>query len=184
MEKSFEHIVDYNFTAGLETKLDEVEQGNLDMLTILRDFYGEFSGMLDTAYHTIEKVKMPEEETDIECEKCGRKMVIKTGRYGKFLACPGFPECKNTKQYLDETGKTCPKCGGKVIFKQTKKKKKFIGCENYPECDYSSWNLPIDGTCPKCNTFLTKGRIDYKPHIICGNPDCDYKELIKKKNGK
>jgi DNA topoisomerase-1 len=181
MEKSFEHIVDYNFTAGLETKLDEVEQGNLDMQSILRDFYGEFSGLLDTAYHTLEKVKMPEEETDIECEKCGRKMVIKTGRYGKFLACPGFPECKNTKQYLEETGKECPKCGGKVIYKQTKKKKKFIGCENYPECDYSSWNLPIDGNCPKCGTFLTKGRIDYKPHIICGNPDCEYKELIVKK---
>lgn len=182
MEKSFEHIVDYNFTAGLETKLDEVEQGNLDMLTILTDFYGDFSNMLDTAYQTLEKVKMPEEETDIICEKCGRNMVIKTGRYGKFLACPGFPECKNTKQFLDETGKECPKCSGKVIYKQTKKKKKFIGCENYPECDFSSWNLPIDGNCPKCGTFLTKGRIEYKPHIICGNPDCDYKEAITKKN--
>ncbi len=181
MEKSFEHIVDYNFTAGLEDKLDEVEQGNLDMLSILTDFYIDFSRILDHAYQTLEKVKMPVEETDIICEKCGRNMVIKTGRYGKFLACPGFPECKNTKQFLEETGKTCPKCGGKVIYKTTKKKKKFIGCENYPECDYSSWNLPIEGSCPKCGTFLTKGRIDYKPHIICGNPDCEYKELITKK---
>jgi len=181
MEKSFDHIVDYNFTADLENKLDDVEQGNLDMLSILTDFYSEFSGILDTAYQTLEKVKMPVEETDIICEKCGRNMVIKTGRYGKFLACPGFPECKNTKQYLEETGNDCPKCGGKVIFKTTKKKKKFIGCENYPECDFSSWNLPIEGNCPKCETFLTKGRIEYKPHIICGNPDCDYKELITKK---
>ena len=182
MEKAFINIVDYNFTADLENKLDEVEQGNNDMLTILNEFYDDFSKTLDTAYETLEKIKMPEEETDIICEKCGKNMVIKTGRYGKFLACPGFPECKNTKQLLDETGKACPKCSGKVIFKQTKKKKKFISCENYPECDFSSWNLPIDGDCPKCGTFLTKGRIEYKPHIICGNPDCDYKELIKKKD--
>ncbi len=182
MEKSFEKIVDYNFTAELENKLDEVEQGNANMLSILTDFYSDFSGILETAYETLEKIKIPEEETDIICEKCGKNMVIKTGRYGKFLACPGFPDCKNTKQYLDETGNVCPKCGGKVIFKQTKKKKKFIGCENYPECDFSSWNLPIEGNCPKCNTFLTKGRIEYKPHIICGNPDCDYKQLITKKN--
>ncbi len=182
MEKSFINIVDYNFTADLENKLDEVEQGNLDMLTILTDFYGDFSTTLDTAYETLEKIVMPVEETDIICEKCGKNMVIKTGRYGKFIACPGFPECKNTKQFLDDSGKICPKCSGKVIFKQTKKKKKFIGCENYPECDFSSWNLPIDGECPKCGTFLTKGRIEYKPHIICGNPDCDYKELIKKKD--
>ena len=180
MEKSFDKIVDYGFTAGLENKLDEIERGNASMSGILTEFYSDFSGILDTAYKTLEKVKMPEIETDIECEKCGRKMVIKEGRYGKFLACPGFPECKNTKQYLDETGKVCPKCGGKVIYKQTRKKKKFIGCENYPECDFSSWNLPVDGDCPKCGTFLTKGRVDYKPHIICPNPDCDYKELIKK----
>lgn len=184
MEKAFMNIVDYNFTAELEDKLDEVEQGNNNMLTILTEFYGDFSKILDTAYETLEKVKMPVEETDIICEKCGKNMVIKTGRYGKFIACPGFPECKNTKQFLDDTGKVCPKCSGKVIYKQTKKKKKFIGCENYPECDFSSWNLPIDGECPKCGTFLTKGRIEYKPHIICGNPDCDYKELIEKKNEK
>ena len=182
MEKSFINIVDYNFTADLENKLDEVEQGNNDMLTILTDFYGDFVKTLDTAYKTLEKIVLPVEETDIICEKCGKNMVIKTGRYGKFLACPGFPECKNTKQLVEETGKACPKCGGKVIVKQTKKKKKFIGCENYPECDFSSWNLPIDGDCPKCGTFLTKGRIEYKPHIICGNPECDYKELIKKKD--
>jgi len=182
MEKSFINIVDYNFTADLENKLDEVEQGNNDMLTILTDFYGDFVKTLDTAYETLEKIVMPVEETDIICEKCGKNMVIKTGRYGKFIACPGFPECKNTKQFLDDSGKICPKCSGKVIFKQTKKKKKFIGCENYPECDFSSWNLPIDGECPKCGTFLTKGRIEYKPHIICGNPDCDYKELIIKKD--
>lgn len=184
MEKHFEKIVDYNFTADMENRLDEVEQGNLDMLTILKEFYSDFSSIMDEAYDKLEKVEMPVETTDVICEKCGKNMVVKTGRYGKFLACPGYPDCKNTKQLLEETGKDCPKCGGKVIFKQTKKKKKFIGCENYPTCDYSSWNLPIDGNCPKCGTFLTKGRIEYKPHIICGNPDCDYKELITKKDEK
>lgn len=182
MEKSFDHIVDYNFTADLEDKLDEIEKGNTKMLSVLSEFYSEFSDILENAYNTLEKIKMPEEETDIICEKCGRNMVVKTGRYGKFLACPGFPECKNTKQYLDETGKTCPKCKGKIIYKQTKKKKKFIGCENYPDCDFSSWSLPIDEDCPKCGTFLTKGRIDYKPYIICANPDCDFKKVIQKGN--
>lgn len=180
MEKGFMKIVDFNFTAELENKLDNIENGSSDMLTVLSDFYNEFSTILDDAYKNLEKVEMPVVETDIICEKCGRNMVIKDGKYGKFLACPGFPECKNTQQIKDETGHDCPKCGGKVILKQTRKKKKFIGCENYPECDFSSWNLPTEGKCPKCDTFLTKGRIDYKPHIICGNPDCDYKELLKK----
>jgi len=180
MEKGFGEIVDYNFTAGLENKLDDIENGNSEMISVLSDFYNDFSKMLDDAYKNLEKVKMPVIETDIVCEKCGRNMVIKEGRYGKFLACPGFPECKNTKQYLEETGHECPKCGGKVIYKQTKKKKKFIGCENYPECDFSSWNLPTEGTCPKCGTFLTKGRIEYKPHIICANPECDYKKPLSK----
>ena len=180
MEKGFGHIVDYNFTADLENKLDDIENGTSDMVSVLTDFYNDFSGILDDAYNNLERVKMPVEETDIICDKCGRNMVIKEGRYGRFLACPGYPECKNTKQLVDETGHSCPKCGGKVIVKTTKKKRKFIGCENYPTCDFSSWNLPAEGNCPKCNTFLTKGRIDYKPHLICPNPECDYTEPLKK----
>lgn len=179
MEKGFEMIVDYNFTAELESKLDEVEQGNADMESILEEFYNDFSTILDDAYNNLEKVKMPVVETDIVCEKCGRNMVIKTGRYGKFLACPGFPECKNTKPYLDDTGKKCPKCGGKVIYKQTKKGKKFLGCENYPKCDFSTWNMPAEGDCPECGTFLTKGNINRVPHLICPNPDCEYTKKVE-----
>jgi DNA topoisomerase-1 len=122
---------------------------------------------------------MPVVETDIVCEKCGRNMVIKTGRYGKFLACPGFPECKNTKPYIDDTGKKCPKCEGRVIYKQTKKGKKFLGCENYPKCDFSTWNMPAEGECPECGTFLTKGNINRVPHLICPNPDCEYTKKIE-----
>ncbi|MBN2558440.1 MAG: type I DNA topoisomerase [Clostridia bacterium] len=180
MENNFTHIVDYNFTADMENKLDDIEQGGTDMNSVLSDFYNEFSEILDNAYKTLEKVAMPVEETDIICEKCGRNMVVKTGRYGKFIACPGYPECKNIKPYIEDTGKICPKCGGRVVYKTTRKNKKFIGCENYPACDFSSWNLPTDGNCPKCGTFLTKGRIDYKPHIVCPNPACDYKEQIVK----
>ncbi|MFO7611794.1 MAG: type I DNA topoisomerase [Clostridia bacterium] len=180
MENNFTHIVDYNFTADMENKLDDIEQGGVDMNSVLTEFYNEFSEILDNAYKTLEKVEMPVEETDIVCEKCGMKMVVKTGRYGKFIACPGYPECRNIKPYIEDTGKICPKCGGRVVYKTTRKNKKFIGCENYPTCDFSSWNLPTEGNCPKCGTFLTKGRIDYKPHIVCPNPACDYKEQIVK----
>ncbi|MBN1624754.1 MAG: type I DNA topoisomerase [Clostridia bacterium] len=180
MEKGFNHIVDYNFTADLENKLDDIENGSSDMLSVLSGFYNEFSGILDDAYKNLEKIEMPVEETDVICDLCGRNMVIKEGRFGKFLACPGFPECRNTKQIVDDTGHTCPKCKGRVIVKTTRKKKKFIGCENYPTCDFSSWNMPMEGNCPKCGTFLTAGKIDFKPYKICANPDCDYTEALKK----
>jgi DNA topoisomerase-1 len=117
---------------------------------------------------------MPVDVSDEVCEKCGKQMVVKMGRFGKFLACPGFPECKNTKPFLEEAGVKCPKCAGRVIYRKTKRGRKYLGCENYPKCDFMTWDMPSDKTCPKCSNFLTqksKGNtITYK----CSNTECDY----------
>jgi len=181
MVSNFSDIVNIDFTAKMEESLDKVEEGSVEWKTLLKDFYGPFSETVKQA-ETISRVEMPVEESDVVCENCGRKMVIKSGRFGKFLACPGFPECKNTKPYLEEAGVKCPKCSGRVIYRKTKKNRKYLGCENYPRCDFMTWDMPSGKTCPKSSSFVTQkvkgSTIFYK----CANPDCDYSEEQKKES--
>lgn len=179
MMANFPEIVSINFTADMEERLDKVEDGQVQWKALLREFYTPFKETVTKA-EGINKIEIPVEESDVICDKCGRKMVIKSGRFGKFLACPGFPECKNTKPLLEEAGVKCPKCSGKVIILKTKRNRKYLGCENYPKCDFMSWDMPSDKTCPKCSSFMTKktktNTIAYK----CANPECDYSEEEQK----
>jgi len=174
MKEYFKDIVDVDFTARMEKNLDDVEEGHKDWVQMMREFYPAFEDVLKEAESKLEKVELPVEETDIKCEKCGRNMVIKMGRFGKFLACPGFPECRNAKPILEEAGVDCPKCGGKVIIKKTKKGRKYIGCENNPKCDFMSWDLPAGENCPKCGSFMVKKFVKKRPVIQCIK--CDYEK--------
>lgn len=177
MKERFPKIVDVKFTAKMEQDLDEVESGKNEWVDLLSDFYGDFDKTLKKAKIDMQGVKLQlkEDETDIVCEKCGRKMVVKVGRYGKFIACPGYPECKNVKKYVEEAGVPCPKCSGEVIIKHTKKGKVFYGCSNYPKCDFVSWYEPTKEKCPKCGEILyaKKGK---KPSLFCQKEGCGYKK--------
>jgi DNA topoisomerase-1 len=177
MKDHFKHIVDAKFTAKMENDLDAVERGETDWVDTLDAFYQDFEKVLEKAEKSMEgkRVKVPDEETDIVCDQCGRNMVIKIGRFGKFLACPGFPECKNTKKIVQETKGTCPLCGQKIILKKSKKGRSFYGCENYPNCNFMTWNMPVEDKCPKCgNTLFKKGGKSGK--LICEKPDCGYEK--------
>lgn len=233
MKKNFPEIVDYKFTASVEEDLDKIARGEETMTEVLGDFYGDFSKTLEKAQESIKdnKVKIPDEESDIICEKCGRKMVIKHGRFGTFAACPGYPECKNTKAIdkkgnvmekkteepektdmkcekcggdivirsssygrfyacsnfpkcrytkaiLEPIGVKCPKCGGDIVKAYGKKKNLYYRCEKYPECDFSSWDLPTAEKCPKCGKMLfeKKGK-----GLYCADAACDYKDFEDKK---
>ncbi len=170
MTQAFPKIVDVNFTANMETLLDEVEEGDKDWKDILRDFYPEFSNSVEIAEKELESVKIADEVTDEICELCGRNMVIKYGPHGKFLACPGFPECRNTKQLLEKIGVKCPKCGKEVVLRKTKKGRKYYGCETGADCEFISWQKPSEEKCPTCNEYLTeKGN-----KLVCSNPKCGY----------
>ena len=181
MKEYFSEIIDIDFTANLEKRLDEVEMGKEEWKQILRDFYPDFKHCVDDAQERLAKVELKDEVTDVICEKCGRNMVIKYGRYGKFLACPGFPECQNAKPYFEEAGVNCPECGGRVLIKKTKKGRTYYGCENNPECGFMSWNKPTGEKCPKCGSFLEeKGKKN--PKIVCSNEKCGYvKEMPEAK---
>jgi len=173
MKNYFEDIVAVDFTANMEDTLDRVEEGNMEWKDIIRAFYPIFDTDLKNAYDKLSKVELKDEVTDVICEKCGRNMVVKYGRYGKFLACPGFPECSNIKPLYEETDVACPKCGGKVLIKKTKKGRKYFGCENNPECDFMSWNKPSSEKCPECGSFLEeKGTKIVK--LVCSNPKCGF----------
>lgn len=174
MEEHFKDIVNVNFTADMETQLDSVEGGERNWKDLLSDFYQGFSKSLEAASEKISKVELPVEETDEVCEKCGRNMVIKMGRYGKFLACPGFPECRNAKPIINEAGVICPKCGGKIHNRKTRKGKHYLGCENYPKCDYSSWDIASDKKCPKCGNFMTQKYRGNKVQFTCSLESCAY----------
>ena len=184
MTKNFPQIVDTKFTAEMETKLDEVEEGQDDWQKMLGDFYTPFAETLEKATNT-ERVKMPEEVTDIPCEKCGAMMVVKSGRYGKFLACPNYPECKNTKPLIEDIGVPCPKCGKKVVKKKSKRGKVFFGCEGYPECDFVSWDQPVLDKCEVCggDMVLKFGR-NRVPYHQCTNPECKHRQYTKKEKKK
>ena len=174
MKTYFPDIVDIDFTANMEKRLDDVEMGKEEWKQIIRDFYPDFKKSVENAVEKLEKIEIKDEETDIICEKCGRNMVIKYGRYGKFLACPGFPECQNAKPYFEEAGVNCPECGGKILIKKTKRGRIYYGCEhNGDGCDFMSWNKPTGEKCPECGAFLEeKGRKN--PKIVCSNEKCGY----------
>ncbi len=173
MKGYFGEIVDVDFTANMEKRLDEVEIGNDEWKQVIRDFYPDFKTCVDDATEKLAKIEIKDEESDVICEKCGRNMVIKYGRYGKFLACPGFPDCQNAKPFFEDAGVSCPDCGGKVQIKKTKKGRAYFGCENNPECNFMSWNKPTGEKCPKCGSFLEeKGRKNGK--IVCSNVKCGF----------
>ncbi len=182
MREHFKNIVDVDFTAKMENDLDEVEVGKVDYVDMLRKFYGDFSHTLDEAEKAMEgsRMKVPHEETDMVCELCGKKMVIKIGRFGKFLACSGFPECKNTKRIVQETGGLCPLCGGKVLEKKSKTGKKYYGCEHNPKCSFMTWDEPLKEKCPQCGSSLFKKR-GKAGKIYCAKEGCGYERGLKDK---
>ena len=170
MKKGFPSIVDVNFTANMEMLLDGVEEGVVKWKTIVRNFYPDLKEAIEQAEEQLDKIKIEDEVTDTICEECGRNMVIKYGPYGKFLACPGFPSCKNTKPHYELVGVPCPSCGGAVVLKKTKKGRKFYGCTNNPECEFMSWQKPAGKTCPECGEYLVeKGK-----KLSCSNTSCGF----------
>ena len=183
LKEKFPKIVNTKFTAGMETQLDEVGEGNEDYIAMLHEFYDDFEKTLTKAKADMKdvKVQLKEDQTDIPCEKCGRMMVIKTGRFGKFLACPGYPECKNAKPLVTKTDAKCPKCGGEVIEKKSKKGYTFYGCGNWPECQFMTWDKPTDDKCPKCgkSLFKRKGGL-----IVCLDENCGYEKKAERKSKK
>ncbi len=172
MVKAFPSIVDVNFTATMEALLDSVAEGTIEWKTVIRNFYPDLVESVSKAEKVLEKIELHDEKTDVECELCGRKMVIKYGPHGKFLACPGFPDCRNTKPYYEKIGVTCPKCGGDIVIKKTQKGRRYYGCINNPECDVMTWQKPSDKRCPKCgNMLLERGN-----KLVCADNTCGYVE--------
>ena len=173
LEEYFKDIVDVKFTANLEGELDEVADGTLDKNDLLRKFYDPFDETLKQAEDVIGEVEIPDEVTDIPCDKCGRMMVVKQGRFGKFLACPGFPDCRNAKPLLRDTGVACPKCGGKIVERKSRRGRAFFGCDHYPDCDYTTWDEPQQEKCKVCGSFMQKHRYRTGRSILyCSNEAC------------
>ena len=182
MKDNFKDIVDIQFTADMEEKLDGVEEGATNSKAILRNFYREFEPTLKKAEANIEKVKIADEVSDVPCEKCGAMMVYKLGRYGKFLACPNFPECRNTKAITETIDAPCPKCGAKLIKRKSKKGGKvFYGCERYPECDFISWDLPAKEPCPQCGSMMVCKSTKAGNELRCVNKECGHIIKIARK---
>ncbi len=175
MGQAFPTIVDAKFTANIEGLLDGVEEGEVQWKTIIRNFYPDLKEAVDKAEAELEKVEIRDEESDEVCEKCGRRMVIKYGPSGKFLACPGYPECKNTKPYYEKTGLNCPQCGNEIVIKITRKGRKYYGCLGYPECEFMSWDKPAGENCKKCGKYMViKGK-----KKVCSDKECGYSENIE-----
>ncbi|RKY01654.1 DNA topoisomerase I, partial [Candidatus Poribacteria bacterium] len=175
--KSFPEIMDVKFTANMESKLDEIEEGRANWIDVLKEFYANFRRYLEAAPRAMSEAKKEMvEETDEVCKLCGRKMVIRWGRYGRFLACSAYPECKFTRPL--GIGVKCPKCGGELVERRSKKGKTFYGCENYPDCDYVVWDKPVDKPCPKCGfPFLVEKRGQRgRRYLACPNEGCDHVE--------
>ena len=177
MKQCFPSIVDTRFTANMEMLLDKVGDGSVKWKTVVENFYPDLDEAVKTAQTTLESIKIADEVSDVICDVCGRNMVIKYGPHGKFLACPGFPDCKNTKPYLEKIGVACPKCGGEVILKKTKKGRKFFGCENNPECDFMSWQKPSQEKCPQCGGYM----VERGSKLVCAGEQCGYSMSIKEK---
>jgi len=186
LKKYFPEIIDVEFTANMEDKLDAIEEGQDDWKEVLGRFFEPFNEKLKIADREIGQIEIADEVTEEICEKCGRNMVIKQGRFGKFLACPGFPDCRNTKPLLEKTGLQCTKCGeGAIITRRSKKGKKFYGCSNYPKCDFISWDEPVNKLCPLCKQLLVlKNSQKEGPKYVCSAENCKYTEKVEQKHGK
>ena len=176
MKEAFPSIVDVNFTATMEDLLDKVGDGTVDWKVVVRNFYPDLDESVKEAEKNLEEVKLEDEVTDVICENCGRNMVIKYGPHGRFLACPGFPDCRNTKPYLEKIGVKCPKCGKEVVLRKTKKGRKYYGCEDNPECDFMSWAKPINEKCPKCGGYM----VEKGNKKVCADEQCGYVEVKEK----
>ena len=180
LKEFFPKIIDVEFTAALESQLDEVEDGTADWVAVLEHFYHPFEQDLRHAEQEMQTVDIAPEESDVECELCGRRMVYKTGRYGQFLACPGFPECRNTKPLIKDTGATCPKCQNKLVERRSKKGRLFYGCLGYPECDFVVWNRPVgEKSCPQCGGLLVEKQRGGKKLYACINQECRHEEQVE-----
>lgn len=178
MKTAFKVIVDTEFTANMESLLDAVEEGEVEWKTIIRNFYPDLDAMVKDAEQKLEKIQIADEESDEICEECGRRMVIKYGPHGKFLACPGFPECRNTKPYLEKVGVPCPKCGKDVVYRMTKKGRRYYGCIDGPECDFMSWQKPSTEKCPQCGGYM----VEKGNKLACADVECGF--VRSKEQGK
>ncbi|MGZ4135391.1 MAG: DNA topoisomerase, partial [Tumebacillaceae bacterium] len=188
MEEFFPQIIDVDFTANMENNLDNVEEGDIDWIKVLAQFYGDFEKDLRIAEEEMKNVVLEDEVSDVPCEKCGRLMVFKHGRFGKFLACPGFPDCRNTKPILKEIGVACPKCTeGQLVERRGKRRRIFFGCDRYPGCDFIIWDRPIGRACPECSQPLIlkrSGKGEGKESIQCSNAECSHTEEVVAVEGK
>ncbi len=178
MMQAFETIVDEHFTANMESLLDMVEEGKVQWKTIISNFYPDLESAVAEAEKKLEKVEIADEVTDVVCEECGRNMVVKYGPHGKFLACPGFPECRNTKPYLEKIGVHCPSCGKEIVLRKTKKGRRYYGCENYPDCEFMSWAKPVEKKCPNCGGYM----VEKGNKLVCADAQCGYVEMKEKQN--
>jgi DNA topoisomerase-1 len=176
MKEAFPSIVDVNFTANMEALLDGVEEGSVKWKTIVENFYPDLDEAVKSAEKDLEHVTIADEVSDEVCEECGRQMVIKYGPHGKFLACPGFPECRNTKPYYEKIGVACPKCGKDIVQKMTRKGRRYFGCIGYPDCDFMSWQKPTEEKCPKCGAFM----LERGNRLLCSNEECGYSSTALK----
>ena len=170
MEQAFPVIIDVNFTANMESLLDKIGEGTVDWKVVVRNFYPDLDEAVKKAEAELESIKIEDEVSEEVCDVCGRNMVIKYGPHGKFLACPGFPECRFTKPFYEKIGVTCPKCGGDVVIKTTRKGRRYYGCINAPECDFMSWAMPSNEKCPECGKYMiVKGN-----KLVCSDQECGY----------
>ena len=181
MEDNFSNIIDMQFTAKMEDELDRIEAGNIEWVTVLENFYGRFSTTLSKAEKKLDgtKIKVPDVESDVVCDKCGKKMVVKSGRFGKFLACPGYPQCKNTKPIVTEMPGSCPKCGAKILQLKSKSGHKFFGCETGKSCGFMTWDEPTAENCPNCGKTLFKK----SGKLYCATENCGF-EKEKQRRGR
>ena len=179
LDENFQKFMDVDFTANMESQLDEIEEGNAEWKKVVEEFYSPLKEAIRIAMEKIEKVNM-DEETDEICEICGANMVIKYGRFGKFMACKNYPECKNTRPIVNKIGVKCPKCkDGDVIMRKSKKNKVFYGCSNYPECDFVAWNKPVEEVCEKCGSYMYEKYSKSGKKIVCSNKECKNEKIVE-----
>jgi DNA topoisomerase-1 len=175
LKENFSNVVGVEFTAQMEEELDQIAEGNMEWRQVVRDFYQPFSSDLEKAQELLDKIEIKDEEAGKECVVCGRPLLIKYGRFGKFLACSGFPECRHTESLNEEVGVNCPFCQGSIVALKSKKGRRFYGCSNYPDCSFRSWNKPTGEKCPECgDAVVEKAAKDKNPKLLCQNPNCSY----------
>ncbi|HHY91975.1 MAG TPA: type I DNA topoisomerase, partial [Firmicutes bacterium] len=181
LSEYFPEIIDVKFTAEMEDQLDKIEEGAAEWRKVVGEFYPTFAEQVREAKEKMQEVHVAEEVSDEVCELCGRRMVIKEGRFGRFLACPGFPECRNTKPLREGTGVKCPECGGEILVRVSRRGRRFYGCENYPRCRFITWDPPTDKRCPRCGSLLVKKETKRRaPYLACSNKECRYTEKLDK----